>query len=375
MNTVKAMIDGKVVNVGEGVTILEGARIAGIEIPTLCYHPDLTLTGNCRVCVVEVEGAKTLAGACHTPLTEGMVIHTRSPKVLAARRVTVELLMAGHTGECVTDEHTSKCELRRLADQLEGEAPRFRMRRPRWFPVEEGNPYVRRDMSRCILCRKCIGACREVARKDVYGMAYRGFSSKVVVDFDGPLTTEVCRDCGICIDYCPTGALKSATGKGEERRVSQETLQTASQLAPQFVPMKGRERAMLLERLKRSQKEFGCVPGEFIVEAARSLGLSISEVYGLTTFYGFLSSRPLGRVILRICKSVPCYLKSAEMVIGTVEREIGIKPGETTPDHRFSFELTNCIGACDMAPAMLVNDKIYGHLTPEKITEILGACQ
>ena len=215
MNEVKVSIDGREVSGREGMTILEAAKIIGIEIPTLCYHQDLTPMGNCRVCVVEVEGARTLAGACHTPIANGMVIHTRSPKVLTARKATVELLMAGHTGECVTDENTHKCDLRKLADLLEGGAPRFLMRKPRWYPVEEFNPYVRRDMSRCILCRKCIGACREKAKKNVYGIAYRGFASKVIVDFDDPLTTEICRDCGICIDYCPTGALSKPTKGGE----------------------------------------------------------------------------------------------------------------------------------------------------------------
>jgi NADH dehydrogenase/NADH:ubiquinone oxidoreductase subunit G len=214
MNEVKIRIDGQEVRGREGMTILEAAQSVGIEIPTLCHSSDLTPTGNCRVCVVEVEGARTLVGACHTPVANGMVIHTRSPKVLNARKVTVELLMAGHTGECVADENTHKCDLRKLADQLEGGVPRFLMRKPRWYTVEEFNPYVRRDMSKCILCRRCIGACWEIAKKNVYSIAYRGFASKVVVDFDDPLTTEICRDCGICIDYCPTGALGKPTKGG-----------------------------------------------------------------------------------------------------------------------------------------------------------------
>jgi NADH-quinone oxidoreductase subunit G/formate dehydrogenase alpha subunit len=215
VSEIKISIDGREVAASEGTTILDAAGVMGIEIPTLCHHPDLVPTGNCRVCVVEVEGARTLAGACHTQIASGMVIHTQSFRVLAARKATVELLMAGHTGECVTDEHTDKCDLRKLADLLEGGAPRFLMRKPRWYPIEEFNPYVRRDMSKCILCRRCIGACREIAKKNVYGIAYRGFASKVVVDFDDPLKTEVCRDCGICIDYCPTGALGKPTQGGE----------------------------------------------------------------------------------------------------------------------------------------------------------------
>ncbi len=217
MKGIKVTIDGRETVGQEGMTILEAARATGIEIPTLCHHSDLAPSGNCRVCVVEVEGYRTLTGACHTPIADGMIIRTRSSGVVAARKAVLELLMAGHTGECVTDEQTSKCDLRKLADQLECGPPRFPVRRRRWYPVEEFNPYVRRDMSRCILCRRCIGACREVAKKNVFGIAYRGFASKVVAGCDDPLATEACRDCGICIDYCPTGALGKPIKEGEAK--------------------------------------------------------------------------------------------------------------------------------------------------------------
>ena len=211
MVEIKLNIDGIEVTGRDGMTILEAAQSVGIEIPTLCHSPDMVPTGTCRVCVVELEGARTLVGACHTPIADGVVIKTNSPNALMARKATIELLMAGHTGDCVTDEHTGACALRKLADQLECGVPRFEMRRPRWYPIEESNPYVRRDMSKCILCRKCIGACTEIAKKNILSLAYRGFASKVVVGFDEPLTTDSCRDCGICIDYCPTGALSKPT--------------------------------------------------------------------------------------------------------------------------------------------------------------------
>ena len=218
MEKITATINGTEVRVDEGTTILEAARTAGIEIPTLCHSPDLKPTGNCRICVVEVQGARTLVGACHTPISAGMEIETDTPKAIMARKATIELLMAAHTGDCVTDEHTGACALRKLADQFECGAPRFLMRRPRWYPVEASNPYVLRDMSKCILCRKCISACTEIAAKSVYSLAYRGFSTKVVVNFDGPLTTEACRDCGICIDHCPTGALSKPLIAGGEKK-------------------------------------------------------------------------------------------------------------------------------------------------------------
>lgn len=140
-------------------------------------------------------------------------------------------------------------------------------------------------------------------------------------------------------------------------------------------PAPARLRTDLLAHLKQGQQQYGYVPREFMAQTARSMQIPLSQVYGLATFYSFLSTQPLGKYVIRICKSIPCYLKHADMIIESVSRTIGIRPGETTPDRKFSFELTNCIGACDMAPAMLLNQEIHGHLTPEKIAEILSTCQ
>ena len=133
------------------------------------------------------------------------------------------------------------------------------------------------------------------------------------------------------------------------------------------------EKRDLLVLLERAQSRSGYLSQELIAELAESLGLSISEVYGVASFYSFLSIKPQGRNVIRICKSIPCYLKDAQTIIEGVRKEIGIKPGETTPDGRFSFELTNCIGACDRAPAMMVNNDVHVDLTPKKISKILEA--
>ena len=140
-------------------------------------------------------------------------------------------------------------------------------------------------------------------------------------------------------------------------------------------PAAARTRADLLERLKQAQLEQGYVSKEFMAQTASALQIPLSDVYGVTTFYSFLSTRPQGKYVIRVCKSIPCYLKHSEMIIDSVARVIGIRPGQRTADDRFSFELTNCIGACDMAPAMLVNQQVHGHLTPEKIAEILSTYQ
>ena len=153
-----------------------------------------------------------MVGSCHTPVTEGMVVHTHSSVVLAARRAIVELLLAGHTGSCVSDTNARNCGLHRLASDLQVGPPRFEMRKPRYFPAEDANPYVCRDLSKCILCHKCTRACDEIAGKNVLAIAYRGFRSKISVGFDEPLVEETCRDCGVCVDYCPTGALSRPVG-------------------------------------------------------------------------------------------------------------------------------------------------------------------
>ncbi len=106
-------------------------------------------------------------------------------------------------------------------------------------------------------------------------------------------------------------------------------------------------------------------------ELASSLGIPLSEVYGVATFYSFLSTKPLGRNVIMACKSLPCFLKNSELIISSIKDRIGIKPGETTPDGKFSFQLTNCIGACDKAPAIMINSDVYGDLTPDKIARIL----
>jgi NADH:ubiquinone oxidoreductase subunit E len=128
---------------------------------------------------------------------------------------------------------------------------------------------------------------------------------------------------------------------------------------------------MLLEMLIGAQREVGYLSEEAMSAAARNLSLPLSEVYGVATFYAFISVRPRGRNVIRVCKSLPCYMKNGRRIAESVEKEIGISPGASTADGRFSFEWTNCIGACDQAPAMLVNNDLYGSLTPKKISEIL----
>ena len=360
---IQVKVDGQNVEAQKGRTILEVAKQVGIEIPTLCHKKELTPFGGCRLCVVEVEGRNQLVGSCHTPVEDGMVIQTRSAKVMASRKMTMELLFAGHTGPCVTDRRAVECELHNLASAIESGPPRFRVKSPRVYRLEDVSPYVWRDMSKCILCGRCVRACREIAGQEVYSTAYRGFRSKVVVDFDEPLNKEVCKDCGICVDYCPTTALKWLGG--QKGRINGEM---KAKPAP---ALKARE--SLLGMLEAEQRKRGGVSRGAMVEMASKLGMPLNEVYGVATFYAFISVVPGGRNVIRICKSLPCLMKDGRMIIDAVRKELGIGPGESTGDGKFSFELTNCIGACDQAPAMLVNDDVHGNLSPERISGILKA--
>ena len=160
-----------------------------------------------------------------------------------------------------------------------------------------------------------------------------------------------------------TGLINLVINRGKMNKISEG------------IPTQGKGQEKLLGLLKEAQNKFGYLPKELMAELAESMGLCIGEVYGVATFYSFLSTKPQGRNVIRVCQSMPCFLKNSQSVIESVAKEIGIKLGETTPDGKFSFELTNCIGACDEAPAMILNDEVHVNLTPGEIAQILKACK
>jgi NADH:ubiquinone oxidoreductase subunit E/Pyruvate/2-oxoacid:ferredoxin oxidoreductase delta subunit len=364
MADVKVVIDDVKVTGQTGMMILDAAELAGINIPTLCHIKGLHPMGGCRICVVEVEGSARLVGSCHTPIAEGMVIKTKSPKVLRTRKTLIELMLAGHTGPCVSDTRIGQCELNSIASGLEVGPPRFQARRARTYPVENTSKYLTRDMSKCILCGRCVMACAEIARKDVFGTAYRGFNAKIVVDCDTAIDKEVCKDCGICAQYCPTSALTVPGIAVQKKAVRGEKVEAPA------VPEPARN-DKLLAALEDGQREYGYLPEKFITETAARFNMTVSDVYGVGSFYSFLSFKQKGRNVIRVCGNTPCDMKGSRMIVEGIRKELGIEPGQTTADGRFSLELTNCVGACDEGPAMLVNDDIHGGLTPEKLASVL----
>lgn len=216
MDKITITLDGSQVSGRQGMTILEVAQENGVDIPTLCYHQKLSPIGACRICVVEVEGSRTLVASCHTPIAPGMVIQTHSPQVLETRRVLVELMLASHPDACIVCDKANICELRKIATDLEIGLPRFRLRK-HYYPIEDENPYIIRDMSKCILCKRCVIACENLKGEKMFSVAYRGFDSKVVYGCDQPVDKEACRDCDACIALCPSGALLKPRRVGEEK--------------------------------------------------------------------------------------------------------------------------------------------------------------
>lgn len=206
MGKIDVTLNGATVSGSEGMSILELAQENGIDIPTLCYMAELTPTGSCRICVVEITGARTLVASCHTPIQPNMDIHTHSPKVLEARRAILELLFVGHAGSCLMCDKANLCELRSIATDLEVGLPRIRGEK-RYYDMEEVSPYIVRDLTKCILCRRCVRACREIKKEGLFGVAHRGFGSKIVAGLDQELDNSVCEFCDICVQACPVGAL------------------------------------------------------------------------------------------------------------------------------------------------------------------------
>jgi len=205
----KVNIDGQETEVTCGTTILEAATELGIRIPTLCYHSDLCVAGVCRVCMVEVEGQRTLQAACAYPITQATTVRTHTPKVRRARRHVIDLLLAKHYGECYSCSRNNNCELQALAKEYGIDFFRFgHVDKPR-YDVDDSSYSVWRDMDKCVHCRRCVRTCIDFQEVGVYDAAARGDDLKIVTFVDKPLADVVCINCGQCINRCPTGALRA----------------------------------------------------------------------------------------------------------------------------------------------------------------------
>ncbi len=207
MKKIKLTIDNTPVTVPEQTTIMEAAQTIGIHIPRLCYHPDLSLEGACRICIVEVDGARTFQTSCSTEVREGMTIQTNSPEIRQARRDLVELILDNHPQDCQTCERDGQCELQNLAYTL-GVRERLYEGERKTFPLETSSLSVIRDSEKCILCYRCVRMCSEVQGVHNLTQMHRGVKTVVTPAFEAPLADSVCINCGQCINVCPTAAFQ-----------------------------------------------------------------------------------------------------------------------------------------------------------------------
>ncbi|HKB87677.1 MAG TPA: NADH-dependent [FeFe] hydrogenase, group A6 [Ignavibacteriaceae bacterium] len=207
--TVSVEINEKKMSVPLGTTILEACRKNQVHIPTLCYHEDLCIAGVCRVCVVEVEGMKTLQTSCSFPITTPIKIHTSTPQVRKARRHIIDLLLSEHYGECYTCSRNLNCELQDLAKEYGVDGFTFGHIEAPKYSIDRSSPSVIRNMNKCVLCKRCIRTCIDLQEVGVLEALNRGHDTRVGTFLDKPLADVICINCGQCINRCPTGALKA----------------------------------------------------------------------------------------------------------------------------------------------------------------------
>ena len=211
--TIELTINGLCIMAEEGATILEVCRQNGIEIPTLCHIKNLPADGACRLCLVEVAGAKNLMTACSTPVSGGMAVQTDSEKVVSARRDVLDLLLSTHRTDCFNCKKMGQCDLHAYCEAYGVEISRYPGEN-KAYAVDASNPFFEFDKSKCILCRKCVRVCGQLQCIGALGLSGRGFATHVTPENERELEESVCVSCGNCVSHCPTGALSP------KRRVS-----------------------------------------------------------------------------------------------------------------------------------------------------------
>lgn len=233
MNMVNLKINNIDVSVPAGSTILQAAKSANIEIPTLCYMKEINEIGACRICVVEVKGARSLVASCVYPVNEGMEVFTSTPRVLKARRMTLELLLSNHNRKCLSCIRSGSCELQALCNEYGVDNDGKYDGAKTESEIDDSAAHMYRDNSKCILCRRCIAVCEKNQAVSVIGANERGFATHVGSPFEALLDETSCVSCGQCIVNCPTGALseKDSTGKVWEA-LSDDSKHVIVQTAP-----------------------------------------------------------------------------------------------------------------------------------------------
>ena len=200
-------IDGRNIEVPEGTTILQAAAKLNIDIPTLCYLKEINEIGDCRMCLVEVEGKRGFATSCIQKVEEGMVVHTKTPEVLEARKTMLDLILSNHHQDCDNCVRKENCELQDLIKQFDKEKTVYEGTK-NTYEIDDKSPSIVRDPNKCILCRRCVSMCNKVQKIGAIGVTERGFNSCVSTVGHNSLNDVNCTFCGQCIEVCPTGALR-----------------------------------------------------------------------------------------------------------------------------------------------------------------------
>lgn len=259
---VNITIDGIPVSCPETTLILDAAKMVGIDIPYLCYHPDLKVRATCRVCMVEVKGQRKLKTACGNEVWDGAEFITNSPAVRQARKDVLELILAEHPQDCLNCVRNTKCELQKLAHDFGLAKPLFK-NEPKQLPIEDSNGVIVRDMAKCVKCGRCVEMCQEVQTVGAINTAHRSVEYEITTAFNRPLQDTTCVYCGQCISVCPVGALYE---KDETEKVWQALADADKHVVVQVAPA---VRVALGE-------EFGMAPGSVatgkMAAALRRLG-------------------------------------------------------------------------------------------------------
>jgi NADP-reducing hydrogenase subunit HndD len=204
---INLIIDGIQLSVAENTSILDAAKKVNIYIPTLCHHEDLCVAGNCRICVVEVEGQRTLTASCSTPASDGMKIKTNTAKVRRARKDIAALLVSEHNTQCTTCYRSMNCELQTIAAEYNVDNATYIGLVDPNTPIDRSSWSIEKDETKCIRCQRCVRTCAELQHVNALTVAKKGHEMKITTFMDLPMNEVVCTNCGQCINRCPTGAL------------------------------------------------------------------------------------------------------------------------------------------------------------------------
>lgn len=229
---VKLTIDGIEIETPKGSTVLQAARKANIDIPTLCFLKEINMAGDCRMCIVEIEGRRGFVPSCITQVEEGMIVKTNTPKINEARRTILDLILSSHNRECLTCVRNGNCELQTLAEKFGITSIEFEGEKVEAH-IDDLSPSIVRDSSKCIMCKRCVAACKNVQNISAIDVAGRGFASRIATANEASINDVNCTFCGQCITACPVGALKE---KDETKEVWRKIKDKDSYVVVQTAP-------------------------------------------------------------------------------------------------------------------------------------------